>query len=115
MNETNNVELVKDEILFECYSCGKEFGSVISETLQPKGFPSCQKDVVKYLKYFCAECARHQTIDHMPIFRCDLCNVGLGFCVLPQDLSKINEIPNTPDSEDVKFKVLCIKCRLKEA
>jgi len=112
--DKNNLELVKEEILFECNSCGKEFGSVISETLQTqeeKELPSCQKEVAKYLKYFCTECAKHETLGDMPIFNCDLCNVGLGFCVIPEDTSKINEIPNAPDSENVKFKVVCMRCR----
>jgi len=114
LNPKINVELVKEEILCKCYSCGKEFGSVISETLltqEEKELPSCQKEVVKYLKYFCTQCAKHETVGDMPIFRCDLCNVGLGFCVIPEDTSKINEIPNTSDSESVKFQVLCMKCR----
>jgi len=112
--DKNNLELVKDEILFECNSCKKEFGSVISETLQTqeeRALPSCQKETAKYLKYFCIQCARHERVGDMPLFRCDLCNVGLGFCVIPEDTSKIIEIPNTPDSEYVKFKVACMRCR----
>jgi len=115
--EKNSLELVKDEILYKCHSCGKEFGSLISETLliqEEKELPSCQKETAKYLKFFCTECARYETID-MPLFRCDLCNTGIGFCVIPEDTSKINEIPNAPDSESVKFQIVCMKCRLTVA
>jgi len=117
MNSKNYVELVKEEILYKCHSCKKEFGSQIIETLltqEERELPSCQKEVAKYLKYFCTECARY-AVGGMPIFRCDLCNVGLGFCVIPEDSSKINEIPNTPDSESVKFQIVCMKCRLTMA
>jgi len=109
-------ELVKEEILCKCYSCGKEFGSVISETLltrKEKELPSCRKEVAKYTKYFCTKCATYEKIGDMPIFNCDLCNVGLGFCVIPQDTSKLNEIPNVPDSHHVKFQVVCMRCRSK--
>jgi len=108
-------ELVTEEILYKCHSCKKEFGSQIIETLQTKGLASCQKEVAKYLKYFCTECARYETVGDMPVFRCDLCNEGMGFCVIPEYTSKIIEIPNTPDAENVKFKVVCMKCRSKEA
>jgi len=112
--DKNSLELVKEEILYKCHSCGKEFGSQIIETLltqEERALPSCQKEVAKYLKYFCTQCVRHERVGDMPLFRCDLCNVGLGFCVIPEDTSKIIEIPNTPDSENVKFKVVCMRCR----
>jgi len=116
--EKNDVELVKEEILYKCHSCKKEFGSQIIETLltqEERALPSCQKETAKYLKYFCIQCARHERVGDMPLFRCDLCNEGLGFCVIPEDTSKIIEIPNTPDSESVKFQIVCMKCRLTVA
>jgi len=111
-------ELVTEETWYKCNSCKKEFGSLISEThltQEEKELPSCQKETAKYLKYFCTKCARHERVGDMPLFRCDLCNVGLGFCVIPEDTSKLNEIPNTPDAENVKFQVVCMRCRLTVA